>query len=180
VRLFRHDAADGYRRLSVNARLAGALHVLAQVVRRTGLNHPDVQGFIDHLWQWPTVTPETFGEWEGYHSPALDAAMGDPLTPDLEAESRRAGVDPADLRHLLAGTAEIVYHALFSVPNQAESLGHLRTVERLGRTYGASLPAAELFEESPWSANGGWGRSMAVADVERWRTLSWPKDVTGA
>ena len=174
MRLFRHSVADGYRRLSVNARLAGALHVLTQVVRRTGLNHPDVNGFIDHLWRWPTVTPETFGEWEGYESPALDAAMGDPLTPDLEAASRRAGVDPAGLRQLLASTAEIVYHGLFSVPNQAESLGHLRTVARVAATYGASLPPAELFAESPWSANGGWGAPMAAAEVGRWRALTWP------
>ena len=149
--------------------MAGALHALTQVVRRTGFEHREVDEFIDHLWRWPTVTPDTFGAWEGSRSPALDAAMGDPLTPDLEAESRRAGLDPADLRQLLAGTGEIVYHGLFSVPNDAESLAHLRTVERVAAKYGATLPPAERFAESPWSTNGGWGEPMSPADIDRWR-----------
>jgi hypothetical protein len=165
--------ADDYRPLSINARLAAALHALTQVVRRTGLAHADVTALIDHVWSWPCVGPDTFDAWYAFEFPALPAP-GDELASDLQQECRRVGVDPADLRQLLEHTAEIVYHGLFSVADNAESLAHLTMVEAIASRYGAALPPAALFAESPWSAHHGWGSKLLPTDVDRWRALTWP------
>jgi len=127
--------ADYYRPQSVNAHLAAALHALTQVIDCTGLAHAGVGALIEHLRSWPSVTPKTFDAWYAYESPTLDTALGDPLAKDLEQESRRAGVDPADLRQLLENTAEIVYDGLFSTPADTQSLAHLRAVERIASRY---------------------------------------------
>jgi hypothetical protein len=165
--------AQEYQPLSINARLAAALHAFTQVVRRTGLAHADVTALIDHLWSWPCIGPDGFAAWYAFDSPTLLMAPDDELTSDLEQECRRVGVDPADLRQLLEHTAEIVYGRLFSRPDDAGSLAHLATVETTALRYGVTLPPAALFADSPWSARHGWGQPMSPTDVDRWRALTW-------
>lgn len=170
------QSVDQYRPLSISARLAAALHAFTHVLHRTGFDSVDVTDLIAHLWSWPCIGPRTFSAWHEFESSVLLLAPSDELTPDLERECRRVGVDPADLRQLLEHTAEIVYHGLFTVADNAESLEHLRTVEGIALKYGVTLPPAGLFAESPWLTRHGWGPSMSPADVDRWRALTWPAD----
>ncbi len=143
------------------------------MIHQTGLVTPQVDALIEHLWRWLTVTTEDFDTWYGFASPALDVAMGDPLTTELQAECRRAHVEPVDLREILGHTAEIVYRNLFALADNAQTLADLREVERIASRYGVTLAPAVLFAGSAWSVRGGWGPRMSTADVARWRSLNW-------
>jgi hypothetical protein len=75
-------SAEDYEGLSVQARLVAGLLTVEEWLRFYGLADAAVTDLLEHMWQWPTVTPETFGAWHEFDSEALQAAEAKkPLPP---------------------------------------------------------------------------------------------------
>jgi hypothetical protein len=74
----RHDhamtSADEYQGLNVQARPVAGLLTVEAWLRVHGLADAAVADLLEHMWQWPMVTPDSFRAWYDFHSEELQAA----------------------------------------------------------------------------------------------------------
>ncbi len=68
---------------------------------------------VDHICVRPTVDEHTLSKWHDWTNSALDFALGDPPSPEVELLVGRLGISVGEQRDLLESTAEIVYSNLF-------------------------------------------------------------------
>ena len=114
----RHDhamtSADEYQGLNVQARLVAGLLTVEAWLRVHGLADAAVADLLEHMWQWPMVTPDSFRAWYDFHSEELQAAeAGEPLPPRAALACQQRGAPAADLAAMLADVVNIVYDSLF-------------------------------------------------------------------
>ena len=60
-------ASDDYEALSVRARLAAALMTVKSRLHAYRLDDAGISAVLEHMWQWLTVTSETFGAWYEFY-----------------------------------------------------------------------------------------------------------------
>lgn len=169
-------AADDYEVLSVRARLAAALVTVESWLRAYRLDDAGISAVLEHMWQWLTVTAETFGAWYEFHEvqypEVLLAAINDePLPRPVTLICGDQGVPVTDLAMLLADVVNLVYDDLFGAVNLQTSLERLRRVEAVAARSGIALPSAERFSVPGLTAQDGhgMGREVPAAQIASWR-----------
>jgi hypothetical protein len=169
-------AADDYEALSVRARLAAALVTVESWLRAYRLDDAGIGAVLEHMWQWLTVTSETFGAWYEFYEvqgpEVLLAAIDDeslPLRVALICEDR--GVPATDLAMLLADVVNLVYDDLFGAVNLQHSLERLHRVEVVAARSYIELPSAERFSVPGLNKQDGhgMGREVTAAQIATWR-----------
>jgi hypothetical protein len=92
------SSAEEFSDLNVRARLVAGLLTVEAWLRVHGLADAAVAELVEHMWQWPTVTPDTFSAWHDFDSEALRAAEAEePLPRRIAADCQQRGASAADL-----------------------------------------------------------------------------------
>ena len=171
-------AADDYQVLSVGARLAAALLTVESWLRAHKMDDAGISAVLEHMWQWLTVTNETFGAWYDFYEvqgpdDLLAAIDEEPLPRRVAFICEKRGVPAEELAMLLADVVNMVYDELFGAVNLDHSLERLRRVEAVAARSGISLPSAERFSVPGLMAQDrhGWGQAT-VDQVASWRGRS--------
>ncbi len=119
----------------VKARLAAALAVTERV-----LAHPEApegqeyRDLLDHMWEWMTVHPDTFADWEAWSNHLLSDLYDRPGTSGRD-------IDPGLVR-LLRSAVDLVYGHLFVAVTHPISIHDLHEVAEIGQVWGVQLPPA--------------------------------------
>jgi hypothetical protein len=173
----RHDhamsSAEEYDGLNVQARLVAGLLTMEAWLRVHGLADGAVAELLEHMWQWPTVTPDTFGAWHDFDSEALQAAEAkESLPPRVALACEQRGAPAGDLAVMLADVVKIVYDSLFGALDLTLSMARLRSIEDVASRTGISLPAAGRFFGLWAQDKHGWGFPVSAMQVADWRRQS--------
>jgi hypothetical protein len=111
------------RPLSLSARIAIALHLFRGYCNRRGLNHPDIDRFVEHLWEFIALPPGGVGfdHWVKREPPLTFVGLGDGLSPEFDSVIRAAGVSAAEFRQALSCTTEVLYSTMYGAADEAGS-----------------------------------------------------------
>jgi hypothetical protein len=173
------DESDGdvrtaeFRLLSINARLAAALLACTRWFARVGIDDPELNALVEHLWAWLAVTTDTFNAWTSSEPALVSVGLGGDLPEDMAAICRARSIQPERLARLIRGLTEIVYGSLYGAGDDVGSLAELATVAEVVGQDGVSLPPGRIFGDSPISMRDGWGPRLQPSDVDRWRHAIW-------
>jgi len=167
----RYGTARDYASLSVAARLAAGLLVMERWLLLVGIHDEQVGRFVEHLWAWLAVTPDTFAAWNAQSgNDVYPVALGHELPDRLVGVCRDARVPSQDLAEMINRVGEVLYFSMFGAFDDAGVLGELIGLERVAGQYGLGLPAAPLFATSPVTARHGWGGRRVLH--HRWHPVS--------
>jgi len=167
------SSAEEYEGLNVQARLVAGLLTVEAWLRVHRLADEAVAELLEHMWQWPAVTPDTFGAWYDFDSEALQAAEAqEPLPPHVAVACQQRGACAADLAVMLADIVNIVYDSLFGALDLTLSMARLRSIEDVACRTGLSLPAARRFSSFQARDMHGWGFPVSATQVADWRRQS--------
>lgn len=162
--------ADEYEGLNILARLAAGLLTVEAWLRVHRLADDAVADVLEHMWEWPTVKPNTFRPWFDFHSDELQAAEAEePLPRRIALACLERGAPSEDLAALLANIVNIVYESLFGALDLDLSLARLRNIEVVAARSGLRLPAAQRFASLKAEDMHGWGIPVSAMQVADWR-----------
>jgi hypothetical protein len=130
---------------------------------------------IDHMWQFMTVTPDTFMDWYDFRPEAqLAAEREDAVQPPAASACRRRGASAQDLATLLADVVNIVYDSLFGAPDLSLSMARLREIAAVAAKSGIAIPDASRFGHRPAHQRNGWDNPASAAHVTELRSYTYP------
>lgn len=158
-----------YSDLSVCARQACALVTFGRWRESVGLTSDELTTLEDHLWQYATVTPETFNAWYQSH-PLACLGQDEPLPAHLQDSVAASSARMADVRRAVDALTGITYGGLFSGIESHWSLNELEALGQITARYGVSLASADAFVQSLW-IDHAWGRPDAEL-VSLWQTMT--------
>ena len=125
------------------------------------------------MWQWLTVTPDTFRAWYDFDSEELRAAEAGALpSPQIVLACQERGAPVDELAALLAEVVSIVYDSLFGPLDLELSLARLRNIEAVAARSGIALPAPQRFSGLRAQDMHGWGFPVTDMQVTAWRSES--------
>jgi hypothetical protein len=158
--------------LSLNARLAVALHLFAGYCHCRGLNYPDIDQYIEHMWGFITLSlPEGgggFDAWEKSRPELVDSGMGWNLLERVADHLAERRVNEAEFHSALMNCTEVLYGSLFGVAEDAASRNYVSKLADAATQVGAAWPDLATFESSKWAVRT-WGNPLTVVEMARWR-----------
>jgi hypothetical protein len=156
--------------LSLSARIAIALHLFRGYCNRRGLNHPEVDRFAEHLWEFIALPPGGggFEPWRMREPPLTYTGLGDDFPPDFETVLTSAGVSAAEFRRVLSCTTEVLYSTMYGAADEKGSRQYLSELAGVAESVGAEWPDMSCFSESKWSDGHGWGKRPSEQDLAEW------------
>jgi hypothetical protein len=160
--------------LSLTARFAVALHCFGRYCQAHGLQSPEIDVFLDEMWQFPCATD--FADWERRRPPLVDVALGDPFSPSLQQRLSQARVAPLEFRKLLSSTVEIVFGSLYGTADYHGSLAHLAAVIGIAAKARIAPPPPATFSNSLYEERHGWGPRLSPRERDRWRYQAYLED----
>lgn len=157
---------EDYADLSVRARLAAGLLTVEAWLRRHQVEDEGTTAVLEHMWQFMTVTPETFQDWHDFEPEALIAAETDEaVLPSAAAACRRHGARVEDLATMLPAVIDIVYDSLFGALDLSLSMARLREIAAAAARSGTAIPDASRFAHLPAHEFHGWGNPVSAAQL---------------
>jgi hypothetical protein len=158
--------ADEYRDLNIQARLVAALMTVESWLGVYVLTDAAVEDLLEHMWQWPAVTPEAFLAWYDFDSEWLRAAeRANPLPSPTVSACQERGAPAEDLAVMLAGAVKIVYDSLFAALDPTLSLSRLRDIEVAAARSGVAFPSPQRFSRFKAQDKLGWGYPVPAAQI---------------
>jgi hypothetical protein len=159
------------RPLSLNARIAIALHLFHGYCHRRGLNHLEIDRFVSHLWEFITlpVGGSGFEDWRKREPALTHVGLGDDFPPEFESVLRVAGVSAAEFREVLSCTTEVLYSTVYGAADEEGSRRFLSKLASVAQSVGAEWPDMSCFTESKWSDCHGWGKHPTEKELAEWR-----------
>ena len=158
-----------YSDLSVRARQAVALVTFRRWRESVGLDCVELATLEDHLWQYATVTPDTFNAWHEEH-PLVHLGPDSPLPDAIHDQIAARGLDPNEVRSAIFALTQITYGGLFGRVESEWSLADLESLGRFTEQHGTPLATADSFVDSLW-IDDDWG-NPSVELVRRWRAAT--------
>jgi hypothetical protein len=155
-----------YSALSVQARLAAGLLTVEAWLRRYRIEDEGTTTVLEHMWQFMTVTAETFQAWYDFKPEALLAAESEePVPAPAAAACRQYGAAAQDLATMLGAVVNIVYESLFGALDLNLSMARLREIATVATRSGIGIPAASRFGHMSVHEFHGWGNPVSAAQV---------------
>jgi hypothetical protein len=157
--------------LSLSARIAIALHLFRGYCNRRGLNHRDIDRFVEHLWEFIALPPGGggFKPWVKREPPLTYAGLGDDFPPGFDLVLRSAGVSAAEFRQVLGCTTEVLYSTMYGAADEEGSRRYLSELASVAESVGVEWPDMSCFGESKWSDCHGWGMRPSEQQLAEWR-----------
>lgn len=157
--------------MSLSARIAIALHLFRGYCYRRGLDHPEIDRFIEHLWEFITLPPGGggFDEWQKREPPLTFVGLGDDFAHDFECLLDARDVSVVEFRHILACTTEVLYSSMFAAADEKGSRKDLSELARVAESVGAKWPEMSCFAGSKWSDGHGWGQPLSARELAEWK-----------
>ncbi|WP_149205157.1 hypothetical protein [Actinotalea subterranea] len=160
------DAPAVYSDLSICARQGVALVTFRRWREIVGLDCEELSTLEDHLWEFASVTPETFAAWYESH-PLVRRGSDDPLPAEVESSAALHGLDQVELRQAVRALTVITYGGLFGRVESEWSLTGLQDLAAVTGARGVGLAPPDRFLGSLW-VDGDWGHPSTEL-VGRWR-----------
>jgi hypothetical protein len=159
------------RPLSLRARIAIALHLFRGYCHRRGLNHPEIDRFVEHLWEFIGLPDggRGFPSWEKREPPLALVGLGDDFPPGFDSLLRAAGVSAAEFRHVLSCTTEVLYSSMYAAADEEGSLRYLLELASVAESVGVEWPHMDCFGGSHWFDGHGWGQRPSPQELAEWR-----------
>ena len=158
------------RPLSLTARASIALHITEAYFRKIGLKHDLVDEFFEHLWQHPLKTePKEFSAWEAERGDLVDFGLTDDLPDDLDELLPQLPIDEAQLFAVVEAPVEILWGNFFSQQDEQVSFDYLQFSLNLAEREGFIFPKIELYADSLFADNNGWGNPISEHTRDLWR-----------
>jgi hypothetical protein len=159
------------RPISLSARIAIALHLFRAYCNRRGLNHPEIDRFVEHLWEFIAlpVGGAGFEPWRKREPPLTYVGLGDQYPTEFESVLATAGVSATEFRQVLGSTTEVLYSAMYGAADEEGSRRYLSELASVAESVGAEWPDMSCFRESKWSDCHGWGKRPTEQELTEWR-----------
>jgi hypothetical protein len=159
------------RPLSLSARIAIALHLFQGYCNRRGLNHPEIERFVEHLWEFIAlpVGGGGFEPWRKREPPLTHVGLGDDFPLGFESVLRGAGVSAAEFRLVLGCTTEVLYSTMYGAADEEGSRRYLLELASVAESVGVEWPDMRCFSESKWTDCHGWGKRPSEQELAEWR-----------
>ncbi len=159
------------RPLSLSARLAIALHLFRGYCNRRGLDHPEIDRFLEHLWEFIALPVDGGGlePWRKREPPLTHVGLGDDYPAGFEAVLRAAGVSAADFRQVLTCTTELLYSSMYAAADELGSRQCLAELASVAESVGVEWPDMRCFAGSIWSDGHGWGQRPSERELAKWK-----------
>jgi hypothetical protein len=171
------DQDQALRQLSLTARLAIALICFERYCRAHQLAAPEIQVFLDYLWDFPIVDgPLSFQAWERQQPDLVTVGLGGDIPDTYLAWLHDAGISSATFRRLVEHTVEIIYGSFYAAAADDEAHVHLQqvlTITEQNKHISALLP---LFPQSRFVDGHGWGNPLSETERDEWRALTKAND----
>jgi hypothetical protein len=160
------------RPLSLSARIAIALHLFRGYCNRRGLDHPEIDRFVEHLWEFIAlpIGGGGFEPWRKREPPLTHVGLGDDYPPGFEAVLRVAGVSAAEFRQVLACTTEVLYSSMYAAADEEGSRQYLSELAAVAESVGVEWPDMNCFAGSKWSDGHGWGQRPSERELAEWKS----------
>lgn len=161
---------SGFASIGLIARHCVATLAFHHFCQRSGIAHPLITQFVDHMWTLPTS--REWGDWER----ALVAtefggfATGDSIPSELAPVLTEAGVGESAFRRLAEATVEVVLCSFYAAVNDSDSLRYLETVIDVAATAGYSPPESAVFSECRFADYHGWGHAPSAETLSLWKS----------
>jgi hypothetical protein len=163
-------AAD-FEGSSINRMSWAALLGVENWLRRAGISDPELDRWLDHLWEWSTVHPETFDSWYRDGPDLVDP--DDPLPDNLLARCDASGISAEDLRTAIVAASEVIYANLFAAVTWDWVTKELDRLAEVLSKYELGLPSPDCLPPSTDREMDGWGHHLDAAVVRVIRALPW-------
>jgi len=158
------------RDLSLNARLAAALHAFAGYCQKKNLADLQIDRFIEHLWAWLNVrTTDDSEAWQRHCVELLFAAMGDPMDSAFKEKLESRGLSGDEFQSLLRHIVEIIYGSFNAAADDRQSLEDLEAVLQFAASEGIRPPPIAAFANSRFADNHGWGKPLTPSEIKAWK-----------
>ena len=147
------DDSHDIRPLSLSARIAIALHLFQGYCNRRGLDHLEIERFVEHLWEFIALPAGGggFEDWKKREPPLTYVGLGDDIPPEFDSVLRAAGVSASEFRQVLSCTTEVLYSTMYGAADEEGSRQYLSDLARIAESVGAEWPSMSCFSESKWS-----------------------------
>ncbi len=165
-----NDLSQKIDQLSVLARQCIAAVCFERYCKFHGLQGPDFEAFIEHLWRVATLAnPEEFVEWEQGFQRLKVTGWGEPLSETfLEALPPKLRQEYPELVLAVIETSAMTWYG-HDMEGTKRYL--IRVIEMVAKD-GIAIPNLELFKSSSSREGGGWGRNPSADELYRWRYRS--------
>jgi hypothetical protein len=160
------SSAETYRSLSLKARLAVALYCVERFCEATGLQHPKLASFLNHMWELPSCT--SFPNWDSRKDDLVLAGLGDSIPADIVSVLSSVDVPEQSFRQLVENVVEIAYGSAYGRSDHEGSLRHLDEVFRIVALAGITPPPAEPFASPALPDDQCWG-TVSPQRRDEWR-----------
>jgi hypothetical protein len=156
--------------LSLSGRLAVALHLFEGYCERRGLDHPELQTFVDSLWRSiGPIGPEEVKKWEAEQPPLVGAGLGWEYPSGFEEYLDSHEVPELEFRSVLCWTTEVLYGSLYGAADDQGSLRFLEALADKVEEFSVPWPDIQRFASSRWIDRSGWGNPLTSEELARWR-----------
>jgi hypothetical protein len=157
--------------LSQRARLAIALHLFRGYGERRGLAHPEIERYLDHLWEFVGLCGdgEAFGRWIKREPALTYVGLGDDYPQEFAEYLTQAAVPLDEFRYVLESCTEVVYISMYGAADDNRSAGFLLDLAHTVAPLGVPWPDLERFAASRWADEGGWGQRPSAQELAHWR-----------
>jgi hypothetical protein len=162
---------------SINRMSWAALLGVEHWLRRAGLSHPEIDGWLTHLWNWSVTTQATFRDWYGTRPDLVDIEQTGQLPEHLSGWSEHASIPTVDLQSMIFSATDIIYANMFGGIQWKYPEGSLDAIADVLDRYELGLPPPDCLPPSSRSQIHGWGDPVDQRTLTAIRGLDW--DIAG-
>jgi hypothetical protein len=157
--------------LSLRARIAIALHLFRGYCNRRGLDHLEIDRFVEHRWEFITLPDGGgwFDDWKKREPPLTYVGLGVDFPPEFDAVLGAASVCAAEFRQVLSCTTEVLYSTMYGAADEQGSRRYLSELASVAESVGVEWPEMSCFAGSKWSDCHGWGKRPSEQELAEWR-----------
>lgn len=166
------------RVLSLPAKLAIGLHCFTDYCRVMGLQHIEIDKFVDDLWEYPVIIYHKWADWEDGHPGLYHAAYGETWPAGFESFLESKGVNPKEFRELIWDVVAIVSTSFYAASDNHASCLHLRKLIKSVAAAGVAPLSSRLFVESRFADRNGMGKNITAAQRNEWRQFGANNETT--
>src|SRR5262249_4689743 len=139
---------------------------------RRGLDHPEIDRFVNHLWEFMALPADGggFDPWEKRQPALMGVGLGDDFPPGFDSVLKSAGESGAEFRQVLESATEVLYSSMYAATDEEGSRRYLFWLGSVAESVGVVWPDMRCFSGSKWSDCHGWGKRPSEQEIVEWKS----------